>query len=93
MQGPSRHEPCRVRLVKKPLARNTPCPTRGLLTQPARHPPQRIFSSCFVHPFPRTYPYAHHNHSAKMLAARGIYKAVARRGVHTTRVLASTKRK
>lgn len=34
-----------------------------------------------------------HDQSAKMLAARGIYKAVARRGVHTTRVLASTKRK
>jgi len=40
------------------------------------------------------YPYTYTlDHSAKMLAARGIYKAVARRGVHTTRVLASTKRK
>ena len=73
----------------------------ALAPPPASSTPTIIRLSVFSSLRPRSvsslmplYPYTYTlDHSAKMLAARGIYKAVARRGVHTTRVLASTKRK
>ena len=73
---------------------------RALAHRPARpmsstHPPSSssLFSCSHLSFMPLYTTTSPHNYSAKMLAARGIYKAVARRGVHTTRVLASTKRK